>query len=118
MLVVFDADTILSAPGVPLSVNPAPFHEHEYTPACRRKNGPTFDALHFLNLGEGDFRLGYNCLPQHTCADLETSVRLPLQGVQRLPSHTVIIDDVDFLRDLALRNPGLPKLETSVPVDR
>ena len=46
MLVVFDAYTVLSAPAVPLSVNPAPFHEHRiYTRLPTQKNGPEAGRL-------------------------------------------------------------------------
>jgi hypothetical protein len=63
-------------------------------------------------------RLRYDRLGQNARADLETAVGLRLQGVERFPGHAVSVDDVDLLDDLAIRDPGLAKLEAPVTIDR
>ena len=57
-------------------------------------------------------------LRQNSAANLKTSLGLGFQSVERLPTDPVSIDDVHLLKDFAFRNPGSPKLETPVTVDR
>src|ERR1700677_4163945 len=58
------------------------------------------------------------CLEQNTAGDLHAAVGLLLQCVQRLPRLAIGVDDVNALRDLAVRHLRLAKFETLVAIDR
>src|ERR1019366_3720526 len=73
-------------------------------------------ALLFCLTGNVLYRLA--SLEQDTAGDLHAAVGLLLQRVQRLPRLAIGIDDVNALRDLAVRHLRLAKFETLVTIDR
>src|ERR1700716_2036608 len=58
------------------------------------------------------------CLQEAASGNLQAAVGLPLKRIERLPCFAVGVDDVDALRDRAVRDACLAELETLVTVDR
>src|SRR5438105_3674369 len=57
-------------------------------------------------------------LEQRTPRDLQTAVRLLFQRVERLPGFTVVVDDMNALRDVAVGCLRLAEFKTPVAIDR